>query len=297
LESEDKFQIKILQGPNPSVEGCLGIMAVEAGEMVKDLVLGCVQSWLGRYGREDIVKLVSENFLDKEIFEGLKSLCVCMGLEPPKTRRNTMKQVAVKVWGAEIYDIMMKEDYAEKLPEFVVSSQELQRVPLALLSGANDVVPICSRMNSLEKKMEDMVDTMMKFTKGQILSAMQASVALSAPSPSGSYASVAGQSGAVQPGVGQQGLRPPGTPRVRVGSFSDVAAALKRKHEEVALNGQVGQQGQQATGGGQDLHAGAGPGTGDHGVQDWSLFAKILCSGMVCGCLWISLTKVICMRS
>ena len=47
---------------------------------------------------------------------------------------------------------MMKEDNTGKLPEFVVSSQELQRVPLALMSGANDVVPVCTRMNLFEKE-------------------------------------------------------------------------------------------------------------------------------------------------
>ena len=150
-----------------------GIMKVGPGEMVKDLVLGCVQSWLNRFGRDDIVKMISDNFIDKEIFAGLKCLCDCLELENPKNRFNTKKQVAVKVWAAEMYDIMMKEDNVEKLPEFVVSSQELQRVPLALLSGANDVVPVCTRMNMLEKKMEEMVDTMTKFTKGQILSAVQ----------------------------------------------------------------------------------------------------------------------------
>ena len=68
----------------------------EPGTLVKNLVLGCVQSWLNRYGREDIVKMVSDNFIDKEIFDGLKCLCKCLGLEDPKVRRNTAKQVAVK---------------------------------------------------------------------------------------------------------------------------------------------------------------------------------------------------------
>ena len=44
----------------------------EGGGMVKDLVLGCVQSWLNRFGREDIVKMVSDHFIDREIFIGLK---------------------------------------------------------------------------------------------------------------------------------------------------------------------------------------------------------------------------------
>ena len=146
----------------------------DPGGMVKDLVLSCVQSWLNRFGREDIVKMVSDNFIDKEIFEGLKNLCKCLGLDPPKNRFNTKKQCAVKVWATELYDNMIKEDYVDKLPEFVVSSQDLQRVPLALISGANDVVPVCTRMDMLEKKLEDMMDTMTKVTKGQILAAVQA---------------------------------------------------------------------------------------------------------------------------
>ena len=90
-----------------------GIMKVGPGEMVKDLVLGCVQSWLNRFGRDDIVKMISDNFIDKEIFAGLKCLCDCLELENPKNRFNTKKQVAVKVWAAEMYDIMMKEDNVE----------------------------------------------------------------------------------------------------------------------------------------------------------------------------------------
>ena len=80
----------------------LGTMVVGPGEMVKDLVLGCVQSWLNRFGRDDIVKLMCDNFLDKEIFAGLKCLCESLGLDPPKNRLNTKKQVAVKVWAAEM---------------------------------------------------------------------------------------------------------------------------------------------------------------------------------------------------
>ena len=129
---------------------------------MKDLVLGCVQSWLNRFGRDDIIKMVCDNFIDTEIFNALKCLCESLGMDPPKKRFNTKKQSAVKVWAGEMYDTMMKDDYVEKLPEFVVSSQELQRVPLALMSGANDIVPICSRMNTLEKKVEEMVDTMTK---------------------------------------------------------------------------------------------------------------------------------------
>ena len=191
-------------------------------KVVKELVLGCVQSWLNRFGRDDIIKMVSDDFLDKEIFEGLKSLCDCLAIAAPKNRYDTKKQVAVKVWAAEIYDTMMKEDNADKLPEFVVSSQDLQRVPLALMSGANDVIPICTRMTTLEKKVEEMVDTMTKFTKGQLMSALQ----IPAPGPgySGSYASAV------------SGITPSAAPltpsRGRIGSFAGAAAAVKRKHEE-----------------------------------------------------------------
>jgi hypothetical protein len=197
---------------------------------VKELVLGCVQSWLNRFGREDIIKMVSDNFIDTEIFNGLKCLYECLQLEPPKKRFNTKKQTAVKVWAAELYDTMIKDDYVEKLPEFVVSSQELQRVPLALLSGANDVVPVCTRMNMMEKKMEEMVDTMTKFTKGQILSAMSAP-GQTGIMPSGSYANALAL-----------GAAPPGTPRLRVPSFGN--AAVKRKFDEsIGVLGPAGQHG------------------------------------------------------
>ena len=191
---------------------------------MKDLVLGCVQSWLNRFGRDDIIKMVCDNFIDTEIFNASKCLCESLGMDPPKKRFNTKKQSAVKVWAGEMYDTMMKDDYVEKLPEFVVSSQELQRVPLALMSGANDIVPICSRMNTLEKKVEEMVDTMTKYAKGQILSSV------SVPVPTGivpglgvSYAHALGTGGA-----------PPGTPRQRAGSFG--GAAMKRKFDESIRN-------------------------------------------------------------
>ena len=194
---------------------------VGPGEMVKDLVLGCIQSWLNRFGKDDIVKMVSENFIDKEIFDALKCLCDRLGLDPPKARRNTMKQVAVKVWAAELYDTLMKEDNIGKLPEFVVSSQELQRVPLSLMSGANDIVPVCTKMNILEKKMEEMVDTVAKLAKAQVLPSLQ----VQAPMPSlGSYSSVLQGAPA---GVQQQLV---GTPsRTRLDSFGTAALALKRK--------------------------------------------------------------------
>ena len=194
--------------------------------MVKDLVLGCVQSWLNRFGREDIVKMVSDNFIDKEIFDGLKCLWQCLGLGDPKVRRNTVKQVAVKVLAAEIYDLRMEEDNAGKLPEFVVSSQELQRVPLALLSGANDLVPVCTKMNMLERKMEEMVETVTRFTKGQVLSSAQPP--FPGVGPNGSYAGMLQAQGA----GGLLGVHPLGTlVRSRTGSLSGTFAAA-------AANGQ-----------------------------------------------------------
>ena len=197
---------------------------VGPGEMVKDLVLGCIQSWLNRFGKEDIVKMVSENFIDKEIFDALKCLCDCLGLDPPKSRRNTMKQVAVKVWAAELYDTLMKEDNFGKLPEFVVSSQELQRVPLSLMSGANDIVPVCTKINMLEKKMEEMVDNVAKLAKVQGMPSMQT------PLPGlGSYSSVVQGTPTGLSGV-QHLAQVPGTPgRPRTGSFGAAAIALKRK--------------------------------------------------------------------
>ena len=203
-------------------------MAVDPGGMVKDLVLGCVQSWLNRFGREDIVKMVSDNFIDREIFEGLKNLCQCLELDPPKNRFNTKKQSAVKVWAGEMYDTLVKEDNVGKLPEFVVSSQDLQRVPMALMSGANDVVPVCTRMNMLEKKVEDMLETISKVSKGQLQNTLQV--------PSMSYANAAQGTGGTNTNqgagtlAGALSLRTP--VRTRAGSFGDVVN--KRKHVEVS---------------------------------------------------------------
>ena len=126
---------------------------------------------------------------------------------------------------------MIKDDYADKLPEFVVSSQELQRVPLALLAGANDVVPVCTRMNLLEKKMEEMVDNMNKFTKGQIFSAVNQvpAVVVGNDQSTSSYANaLIGAVGGIIPSA------PPLTPsRGRVGSFGGLLAAQKRKQKNM----------------------------------------------------------------
>ena len=134
----------------------------------------------------------------------------------------------MKVWAGEMYDMLIKEDNAGKLPEFVVSSQELQRVPLTLMSGANDVLPVCTRMNMLEKKVEEMVDNMANFTKGQLLLNK-----LQVPVPNDvSYANALQGAN----GGGLDGVHPLGTPvRPRVGSFADAAVIVqKRKQRELA---------------------------------------------------------------
>ena len=254
-------------------------MAVDPRGMVKDLVLGCVQSWLNRFGREDIVKMVSDNFIDREIFEGLKNLCQCLELDPPKNRFNTKKQSAVKVWAGEMYDTLVKEDNVGKLPEFVVSSQDLQRVPLALMSGANDVVPVCNRMDMLEKKVEDMLETISKVSKGQLQNTLQV--------PSMSYANAAQGTGGTNTNqgagtlAGALSLRTP--VRTRAGSFGDVVN--KRKHEVSPGPVSVGPPGnvvQPVPGGSQGQAAKEVSGSGLKqvveliGLPQWIFFSVIL---------------------
>jgi hypothetical protein len=140
-----------------------------------------------------------------------------------------------------------------------LSSQELQRVPLALLSGANDVVPVCTKMNMLERKMEEMVETVTRFTKGQVISSAQPPF----PSVTG-VGPIRPFAGILQAQVagGLGGVHPLATPeRSRTGSLTGSFAAaaangLKRKHGESvsagALGGQAGvvQPGAGAGGGG-----------------------------------------------
>ena len=170
----------------------------EPGVLVKNLVLACIQSWVNRYCREEIVKHVSDNFTDFEIWNSFKTMYNCLGLDNPKARRNNSKQVPVKVWAGEIYDLMMKDENEDRVPEFAVSSQELQRVPLSLMSGANDVVPVCTRISTLENRMEKMMDEVSMFTMGKVLSPQY-------PHVSASYGSAAA--------VEVNGVQPPSTPR------------------------------------------------------------------------------------
>ena len=98
------------------------------------------------------------------------------------------------------------------------------------MSGANDVLPVCTKMNILEKKMEDMIEQISRFTKGQLLN----------PNVAAPYAN------AVQSGARLVGVHPLATPRrgkidstssFTAGSFANPAPnAFKRKHGESTSN-------------------------------------------------------------
>ena len=99
-------------------------------------------------------------------FDALKVLCSKLGEKDPVKHRDTKNHAAVKLWSREIYDIMIKADNENKLPEIVVSSKSLQKIPIANLSGANQVVPLSTRMDMMEKKMGELFDSVTKFVSG-----------------------------------------------------------------------------------------------------------------------------------
>ena len=82
--------------------------------------------------------------------------------------RDTKKHAAVKLWSEELYDILVKADNEDKLPEIVVSSKYIQKVPVAMLSSANEVVPLSTRIEIMENQMKELLGSVTKFVAGKL---------------------------------------------------------------------------------------------------------------------------------
>ena len=113
----------------------------------------------------DVIDLIQTIFTEKEVFDALSELHGFMNYDAPGGHNNTMERTALSLYAKELTDLVWKLDSEKALPRVVVSSHLVSKIPVGK-SGLrpSDVVPISTRMDSLEKVVEKLSLSLVTFT-------------------------------------------------------------------------------------------------------------------------------------
>ena len=88
-----------------------------------------------------------------------------MDFDVPGGHHTTMERTAVSLYAKELVDMVWKLDKENVMPKVVVSSHLLVKIPVGKAGlRPSDVVPISSRMDSLEKVVEKLSLSLISFT-------------------------------------------------------------------------------------------------------------------------------------
>ena len=123
------------------------------------LVIGTVHMWHLKGNRSNVLDLIVKNFTATELFEARKELCIAVKAEVPAVRTDSENRSAAAAHAVDLLDQIGDLDSQGKLPVIVVPSSVLAKVPVSTLV-ASDEVAVSARLESLEKSMKLLADSM-----------------------------------------------------------------------------------------------------------------------------------------
>ena len=140
---------------------------------IDNVVIGTVHMHTLRGVKGDVIDLIQTSFTEEEVYDAFSELHVFMNYDPPGKHNTTMERTAVSLYAKELTDLVWKLDKEKAMPRVVVSSHMLVRIPIGKAGlRPSDVVPLSSRMESLEKVVETLSLSLVTFTNK--MSTMQA---------------------------------------------------------------------------------------------------------------------------
>ena len=122
---------------------------------LNNVVLGTLHLYHKNIPRQDVIEILETNFEENEMLGALKVLHEAVGLESPQGRQTSPNRTAVQAYAIDLFDCLSKLVSENKLPEIVVSSKELSRVPMNKKRMDNtDVATVNCRLEILETMMK-----------------------------------------------------------------------------------------------------------------------------------------------
>ena len=172
---------------------------------IDNVVIGTVHMHVLRGVKGDVTDLIQTSFTEKEVYDALSELHAFIDFDAPGGHHTTMERTAVSLYSKELVELVWKLDKEKVMPRVVVSSHLLVKIPIGK-SGLrpSDVVPLSSRMDSLEKVVEKLSLSLITFTD------KMSSVHPSGGAVKATFVGAAGGHGQVLSGnVNGQGAGPP----------------------------------------------------------------------------------------
>ena len=177
--------------------------------VIENVMLSMTAWWKLTETTEKVVELVTKHFTQDEVIGGLRSIFeLGIQFEFPPRRNPSQGRSAVKAQAMDLVRILEDLTNQDRLPKFVIHSEELGRVShmMGTLS-IRDEQSVSARLESLEagmKKMMEVMDrTVNKQQSGPTMSSFRSIPSINVPTPpiNGGYAAAV----AANTGVGGEG--------------------------------------------------------------------------------------------
>ena len=147
-------------------------MTGEEGEppkVMESLLLSMGHYWSGRDTNDRQVDLLERHFRQDEMLAALKELAEKAGLPAPKQRQGGNNRTATKAQAEDVVAMLKKLGDEDRLPRFLVQSDNLPRVlPLLGAGSVGDERGVSARLEALESTQRKNMDEMKRMVRDMV---------------------------------------------------------------------------------------------------------------------------------
>ena len=128
-----------------------------------DPLLGVVNWWCLRLGKEEVTSLVVRHFDHTEVYNSCVTLAQTCGLDKPINHKNTAGRQAIGPCATDLVKIMKDLTNSKQVPNILIPATDLGKVPLDALAS-NAERSVSARLESLESSLNSVVSAVEKLT-------------------------------------------------------------------------------------------------------------------------------------
>ena len=131
---------------------------------IDSVLLGTVHMNIKNGATSDIIDTVVASFTEAEILSAKTELIQFLGMVVPSGHNDTAERTAAFLYTKELVSLVQELDKDNRMPRVVVSSDQLNRIPLGKKGlSPTEAVPISARMNDLEDTVRKLCESFDKF--------------------------------------------------------------------------------------------------------------------------------------
>ena len=134
---------------------------------ITDLLLGVVNWWWLKGGKNEVVNLVMRHFELAEVYKSSCYLAETCGLSPPTLHKNSSNRPALEPSADDLVTRMRILIDSKRLPMIVIPANELGKVPLEAVSDTGER-SVSARLESLEECVKGVVSAVDKLSSMRI---------------------------------------------------------------------------------------------------------------------------------